>query len=593
MTALIIESYRRLQPDSGDNTVVLLAQISQQLSAISNSSQLRIPEMQLLTANEHFTPSASIVVCNFLWFLSLGFSLACALACTLVEQWVRHYLQDTQQASVKTRARIRSYLYYGVEKFGMDAIVETVPLLLHISLFLFFTGLAIFLFPINRIIGSLCIAILMASALVYLIPTVTPVIYRQCPYRTPLTPLCWRLFRALPLYTSNLTITKMGNLRNARLHEATAHSVQRYKRDHLALSWLIESFTDEAEFEVFLEPFTILCGDLKFANDPNRVLITDLMCDSKLRLGRRIMNLLNTSQNPSLPLHDRKRRASTCYYALWALIRTSFFSRHMCFVDLNRTWFFLNDFLELIWWADLSEIHLSFTTLVLSKLFWELGTLPSSVRRTYPGHEYGKPNPTALRIGRERLALLNHYFSNEHFGFQVSQRKSLHWEETLKDTKDFNSLDDIQTAKHLAHMSVGMQQLCFVLLAEYVFVQASPSAVAQGKSGIDKSNLTSTIAALWIPLKDMLSFSTQAALMEEVLHAHKLDVDNAQRTLGHLAEHPSDTTDEIWHSSYDQCISSLAKSLRHPLERDAGNIYESTPERLQPGSLQDEFELEP
>ncbi|KAJ7455581.1 hypothetical protein FB451DRAFT_1048897, partial [Mycena latifolia] len=85
LTAFLIESYKTLNPDTGDATVRLLAQISLQLAASANGSTLQLPE------STPFTPPAASLVCNALWFISLGFSLTCALIATLLEQWARDF----------------------------------------------------------------------------------------------------------------------------------------------------------------------------------------------------------------------------------------------------------------------------------------------------------------------------------------------------------------------------------------------------------------------------------------------------------------------------------------------------------------------
>ncbi|TDL27692.1 hypothetical protein BD410DRAFT_869093, partial [Rickenella mellea] len=76
VTAFIIESYKKLSPDSGDAAVTLLAQISSQLFAISNGTNLIVspPPAQL-----SFRPTSSVVTVNILWFLSLILALLCAL----------------------------------------------------------------------------------------------------------------------------------------------------------------------------------------------------------------------------------------------------------------------------------------------------------------------------------------------------------------------------------------------------------------------------------------------------------------------------------------------------------------------------------
>ncbi|KAJ7116864.1 hypothetical protein C8R44DRAFT_627483, partial [Mycena epipterygia] len=83
LTAFLIESYKTLTQDSGETTVLLLAQISQQLAAAANGTNLTI------TPSTAFTPPATSLVCNGFWFVSLGLSLTCALIATLLEQWAR------------------------------------------------------------------------------------------------------------------------------------------------------------------------------------------------------------------------------------------------------------------------------------------------------------------------------------------------------------------------------------------------------------------------------------------------------------------------------------------------------------------------
>ncbi|KAJ7890826.1 hypothetical protein B0H13DRAFT_1626173, partial [Mycena leptocephala] len=147
LTAFIIESYKTLSPDQGAITIALLAQISRQLDAGLNATSADVAAFQ------SFSPTSSSLACNMLWFLSLGFSLSCALIATLVEQWSRDFIQKTEMnPSPIIRARIFSYLYFGIQQFGMHTVVAFIPFLLHISLLLFFAGLVVFLQPINTVL---------------------------------------------------------------------------------------------------------------------------------------------------------------------------------------------------------------------------------------------------------------------------------------------------------------------------------------------------------------------------------------------------------------------------------------------------------
>ncbi|KAJ7926920.1 hypothetical protein B0H13DRAFT_1571834, partial [Mycena leptocephala] len=181
LTAFLIESYKSLNPDSGDVTVQLLSQISQQLVASANSSAYIVPPPTL------FKPSASSLICNALWFISLGFSLACALIATFVQQWARDFLHKADMCSAPLiRASIFSYLYYGLKRFQMHTVVEIIPLLLHGSLLLFFCGLIAFLIPVNIAMTAIAATVLGIVAVVYSTVTLLPVRYLDCPYRTPL-----------------------------------------------------------------------------------------------------------------------------------------------------------------------------------------------------------------------------------------------------------------------------------------------------------------------------------------------------------------------------------------------------------------------
>ncbi|KAJ7278796.1 hypothetical protein C8J57DRAFT_1059700, partial [Mycena rebaudengoi] len=80
LTAFLIESYKTLSPDSGDTTVLLLSQISLQLAASANGSAFS------MAPTTPFTPPTTSLVCNALWFISLGLSLSSALIAALLNQ---------------------------------------------------------------------------------------------------------------------------------------------------------------------------------------------------------------------------------------------------------------------------------------------------------------------------------------------------------------------------------------------------------------------------------------------------------------------------------------------------------------------------
>ncbi|KAJ7056177.1 hypothetical protein C8F01DRAFT_1312263 [Mycena amicta] len=314
LTAFIVESYKTLTPDSGDATVQLLAQISQQLFSAANG-----------------TPHETAIVCNVLWFLSLGLSLTCALVATLLEQWARDFLHRAEmRSSPIVRARIYSYLYYGLKRFQMHTVVDIIPLLLHASLLLFFGGLVAFLLPINHAVAGVAAGILLVVLCVYMTLTLLPMWHLDCPYRTPLSNGVWRLyhfFREMQIEHDPLNpfgfffrIRPQGaTMSEAIISKATAKSPQRRDRDVRALAWTTKSLSDDHELEAFAEAIP----DAMWGNRSRHDLYTGYMekvnDDQTLKLSRRIENLFYTCDTGLLSLEATKRRRITCLKALWSL----------------------------------------------------------------------------------------------------------------------------------------------------------------------------------------------------------------------------------------------------------------------------------
>ena len=181
----IIEFYKKLSTDSGSQTVVLLQQISQQLSNSPNTTNSN-------TANQQSPPGTAIVWVNILWLISLVLSLTCALIATLLQQWARRYIETPKSADVmRHRARVRSLLVVGARLYKIPLIVEILPTLLHLSVFLFFGGLVIAFHTIHR---SVAIAVDVAvglSGLAYIAMSILPCLDVRCPYRTPVSHILW------------------------------------------------------------------------------------------------------------------------------------------------------------------------------------------------------------------------------------------------------------------------------------------------------------------------------------------------------------------------------------------------------------------
>ncbi|CAK5281581.1 unnamed protein product [Mycena citricolor] len=195
LTAFIGVSFGSLSPDSSNTTNALLITITQQLAASATSSA-QPPSFS--DPNASFEAPFVSIACNALWIISLGFSLTCALLATLVQQWSREFLHKTSMYSAPlVRARIFSFLYYGLRSFRMHIVVEVLPLLLHASMLFFFAGLVAFSLPVCMPIAWIAVVMLGVVSLVYAALTIVPLVRLDCPYRTPLSRYLWGLFHGL------------------------------------------------------------------------------------------------------------------------------------------------------------------------------------------------------------------------------------------------------------------------------------------------------------------------------------------------------------------------------------------------------------
>ncbi|KAJ7766490.1 hypothetical protein DFH07DRAFT_343479 [Mycena maculata] len=329
LTAFIVESYKTLSPDSGNTTVVLLDQISKQLAASASGEAFQVPAAPV------FNVPATSLICNALWFISLQLSLACALIATLVEQWARDFVQKTEmRPSPVIRARIFSYLYFGMKRFNMHILVDLVPLLLHMSLILFFAGLVAFLLPISHTVMAVAAALLGILVAIYCSLTVLPLIYFDCPYRTPFSTVLWRMRQLALLVISRLAemhhrvsepakTIKDNTMVEVMISQATQLSEDRDQRDRRSFRWTMKSLTDHTELEPFLDGIPDMLWGPNGRRLKHEHLIRALLDHPEVRLGDRILNTMCHSDSGLLTPEAEFRLKVSCLKALWSIATLS------------------------------------------------------------------------------------------------------------------------------------------------------------------------------------------------------------------------------------------------------------------------------
>ncbi|KZV69540.1 hypothetical protein PENSPDRAFT_479256, partial [Peniophora sp. CONT] len=184
VAAFIIESYKLLQPDTGAQTVALLAQ----LVSINNATPI-VPPPEILP--EPFDAPDTAVIVNSLWFLSLVISLFCALLATLIQEWTRDFLRDIQRRSpdmtIKDYAFNHIFVRMGVEHFQLDSVTSIIVALMHVAVIIFLVGLAMFVSSIHHVPALVVETAGSIAAFIYIVFSIMPFWDNSCPYRTPLT----------------------------------------------------------------------------------------------------------------------------------------------------------------------------------------------------------------------------------------------------------------------------------------------------------------------------------------------------------------------------------------------------------------------
>ncbi|KAI0287306.1 hypothetical protein BC826DRAFT_972305 [Russula brevipes] len=333
VTAFLIDSYKGLQPDFGSANTNLTAQVAILLARSTNQTDPVLPPMP--------TPNSqtAYLTINVLWFLSLTCSLLCALAATLVQQWSRTYLQGTEERfNPHQRTRMRTYLQQGVQKFHFSELVDAIPMLLHVALFLFFTGLLVFLFNLDTTLARILLVFIVPAFFLYALLTTLPVFFYDCPYKTPLTSILSYLTYAVAAY---------GPRRRHRGRKPTFNrwhpdkqathltslwaqdgDVQGAELDHAALRWTLFALTDPNDLELFVGALPgLLQSDSSTGVTRDGASAAQALLFGPDMLAKNIVRLLHSAvPSDALPLAatDRRRldaRAMMCLGTISLLAR--------------------------------------------------------------------------------------------------------------------------------------------------------------------------------------------------------------------------------------------------------------------------------
>ena len=299
-------------------------------------------------------------------------SLTGALMAVFIQQWAQSYLQATRERnSPHNRARIRAFHAEGLENFYLPQVTRAVPILIHGSLFLFFSGLPIFLFNVNRTVFNVVVTWLGLCVAGYACVTLIPIFSQKSPYYSPISSSIWWCFTNTLFFICQLLKKFMSYGRRAAVlewyHARYGKSLLRWPSlramqkaagqsalrlspdiDYRALLWMFETLNDDEEFEQFFDAFPSLHGS-KALEDAEEKFIKP----NEKELSRALIGMMDRTLLSELVSEEvKQRRIIICTKAIsatsllgpwWTLRRVLFgdwhgFSRSIHFGLFVQGW---------------------------------------------------------------------------------------------------------------------------------------------------------------------------------------------------------------------------------------------------------------
>ena len=171
-------------------------------------------------------PPPEIVTVQSLLYASLATSLLAAFLAMLGKQWVNRYVRN-RGGSAADKSRDRQRKLDGFEKWYFHLAIESLPVMLQVSLLLLGCALSQYLWTINRTVAGVVVAVTLFGFTSYLVLTLAATFYYDCPYQTPPSIITRTVFKyitqsedrfARSLRSLAASLPSIRNLRQIPLH---------------------------------------------------------------------------------------------------------------------------------------------------------------------------------------------------------------------------------------------------------------------------------------------------------------------------------------------------------------------------------------
>ncbi|KDN45485.1 hypothetical protein RSAG8_04809, partial [Rhizoctonia solani AG-8 WAC10335] len=244
VTAFLIESYKSLKQDNEDITASGTVLMVELLHAISTGQPSPDLNIAAFSSRSDFQPTATAVLINAAWFLSLTLSITVALLAMLVKQWGEGYRSGHGLTVPHTQARTRQARYDKLKSWRTEDTVLALPVMMHVALGLFLCGLMLFLKDFSRIVSIPVMLVAALTGIVYLVTTLLPLFITFCPYNTPLSSgRLWNYFwdNFIPGSIINKEVHKTSRRKENELAQCTMPDFVTAR----ALEWLLSHSQDK------------------------------------------------------------------------------------------------------------------------------------------------------------------------------------------------------------------------------------------------------------------------------------------------------------------------------------------------------------
>lgn len=157
------------------------------LHAILVNSETSNPANAVLAPAPWTGPSRTTIWIQCLLYISLACSLLAALGAVLGKQWLNYYNGISVRGSIEGRGMDRQRKLDSLKKWRFNEILEGLPILLQLSLFLFTVSLSAFIYDLQPIVGVVLITPIGIGTLFYIAVVVAPLFFPDCPFHTSLS----------------------------------------------------------------------------------------------------------------------------------------------------------------------------------------------------------------------------------------------------------------------------------------------------------------------------------------------------------------------------------------------------------------------